>query len=278
VFDPNRPEASSGKLDLAQAIFRRFGASALDCFMHSDAPPGSGLGSSSAMIVALIGALALRNGLHLPADDIAELAYAIERDDLGIVGGMQDQYACTFGGFNFIEFGADGVHVTPLRLSENAIAELHYHLILCDTGKTRLSSNIVRDQTDGVVAEDQRVMESLASLKEMTIVMKRRMLKGQLMAFGELLDDAWILKQRLSNSISDPSIDEMYAAAKDAGAVGGKLLGAGGGGHLLFFVPFNRRRAVRERLELHGGKIVDFQFDRSGARSWNVPSDYWGPR
>ena len=130
VFDPDRPDDSSGKLDLAQAIFGRFGASALDCFMHSDAPPGSGLGSSSAMIVAFIAALALKDRMHLSNDEIAELAYAIERDDLGIVGGMQDQYASVFGGFNFIEFEAEGVHVTPLRLSENAIAEFHYESLL----------------------------------------------------------------------------------------------------------------------------------------------------
>jgi D-glycero-alpha-D-manno-heptose-7-phosphate kinase len=275
VFDPDRPDDSSGKLDLAQAIFGRFGASALDCFMHSDAPPGSGLGSSSAMIVAFIAALALKDRMHLSNDEIAELAYAIERDDLGIVGGMQDQYASVFGGFNFIEFEAEGVHVTPLRLSENAIAEFHYHLMLCDTGTTRVSSNIVADQTAGLIARDADVVDGLGALKDMTVTMMRRLLKGRLMEFGQLLDDAWQFKRRLSRHITNDSIDELYDSAKKAGAVGGKILGAGGGGHMLLFVPFDRRNAVRERLERAGGKIVDFQFDRSGARAWKVRGDHW---
>lgn len=275
VFDPDRPEASSGKLDLAQAIFQRFGASAMDCFMHSDAPPGSGLGSSSAMIVAFITALALKTGTHLTTDDVAEFAYAVEREDLGIVGGMQDQYASAFGGFNFIEFESDGVHVTPLRLSENAIAELHYHLMLCDTGTTRLSSNIVADQTAGLIAHNADVVDGLAALKDMTVTMMRRLLKGRLMEFGELLDDAWQFKRRLSRHITSDAIDDLYDSAKRAGAIGGKILGAGGGGHMLLFVPFDRRNAVRERVERAGGKVVDFQFDRSGARAWKVTGDHW---
>jgi D-glycero-alpha-D-manno-heptose-7-phosphate kinase len=277
TFDPHADgaEAHSGKLNLPQAIFRRLETTAIDCYMHSDAPPGSGLGSSSAMIVALITALARNRGMHLDTYEIAELAIAIERDDLGIVGGLQDQYACSFGGFNFIEFNSDGVLVTPLRLSEDAIAELHYHLMLCFTGQTRVSSNILREQTQNVVDSKSAILESLTAIKAMTHEMKRFLLKGQLNEFGDLLDQSWSLKRKLATNISNSSIEELYDAAKAAGAVGGKILGAGGGGYLLVFVPFNKRARVRERLESFGGRVVDFQFDQRGARSWAVSGEAW---
>jgi len=277
TFDAHGGEALTGKLDLAQAIFRRFRATAVDCFMHNDAPPGSGLGSSSAMIVALITALARDRGAQLTPYQVAELAYAVEREDLGIVGGLQDQYASAFGGFNFIEFGADGALVTPLRIREDAIAELHYHLILCFTGKTRLSSNIVAEQTARVIASDRAIVENLRRSKELTIAMKRGLLKGRLLEFGDLLDQAWALKRTLAANVTNAAIDELYAAAKSAGALGGKILGAGGGGYLLLFAPFNRRARVRERLEALGGRVIDFQFDRQGARSWWVPQELWPP-
>jgi D-glycero-alpha-D-manno-heptose-7-phosphate kinase len=275
TFDAHGGEALNGKLDLAQAIFRRFRATAVDCFMHNDAPPGSGLGSSSAMIVALITALARERGAQLTPYQVAEFAYAVEREDLRIVGGLQDQYASAFGGFNFIEFSADGVLVTPLRISDDAIAELHYHLILCFTGKTRLSSNIVAEQMRRVVASEQTIVDNLGKTKALTIAMKRELLKGRLLDFGALLDEAWALKRTLATNVSNDTIDELYAAAKGAGAIGGKILGAGGGGYLLFFTPFNRRARVRERLEQLGGRVVDFQFDQQGARSWCVPRELW---
>jgi D-glycero-alpha-D-manno-heptose-7-phosphate kinase len=275
TFDAHGGEALTGKLDLAQAIFRRFRTTAVDCFMHNDAPPGSGLGSSSAMIVALITALARSHTAQLTPYQVAELAFAVEREDLGIVGGLQDQYASAFGGFNFIEFSADGVLVTPLRITEEAVAELHYHLVLCFTGKTRLSSNIVAEQTQRVVASERSIVDNLNRSKELAVSMKRELLKGRLLDFGDLLDQAWALKRTLATHISNDTIEELYAAAKAAGAIGGKILGAGGGGYLLFFTPFNRRARVRERLEQLGGRVVDFQFDQQGARSWCVPRELW---
>lgn len=264
-----------GEPDLAKSIIRRFGEVSLECYMHSDAPPGSGLGSSSAMIVALIGALARRNGLVLDPYHVAELALKVEREDLQISGGLQDQYAASFGGFNFIEFTASGVIVNPLRVAPDTLDELHYNLLLCYTGKTRLSSNILTEQTANVVSKNERVMEGLSALKDMTVEMKRALLRGDCPTFGSLLHDAWQLKRTFASGITDAAIDEMYETARNAGAIGGKLLGAGGGGFLLFFVPFTRRESVRDALENVGGVIVDFQFEPRGMRTWMASSQHW---
>jgi len=264
-----------GTIDLAQTIFNRFGTHSLDCYMSSDAPPGSGLGSSSAMIVALIAALARSEGRHLTDYEMAELAYAVERTDLHIQGGMQDQYAATFGGFNFIEFTREGVLVNPLRISEDALNELHCQLLLCYTGETRASTNILREQTANVVSHVPDVMDSLAQLKQLTLDLKRALLQNRFAEFGEILDQAWHLKKRLASGISNEGIDELYDIAKRAGAIGGKLLGAGGGGFLLFFAPFTRRDSVREHLERAGGKVVEFQFDPRGVRTWLAAGDTW---
>ncbi|MGZ3521880.1 MAG: GHMP family kinase ATP-binding protein, partial [Vulcanimicrobiaceae bacterium] len=196
-FEQRGGDCLEGKLDLAQAIFRRFSSSGLECYIQSDAPPGSGLGSSSTMIVALIEALAREQGIHVSNYQKADLAFQIERNDLGIMGGLQDQYAAAFGGFNFIEFTSNGVFVTPLRLSADLLSELHYHLLLCYTGKTRFSGNILTEQTSNVVSADAEVMDSLAGMKDLTISLKRALLKGQLYEFGALLDEAWTLKRKL---------------------------------------------------------------------------------
>lgn len=264
-----------GELDLAKAIIRRFGETSLDCYMHSDAPPGSGLGSSSAMIVALIGALAQRNGYDLTPYEVADLALKVEREDLQIAGGMQDQYAATFGGFNFIEFAKDGVVVNPLRIPQETLDELHYNLLLCYTGKTRFSSNILEEQTANVVSRDNIVMDGLSQIKTLAVEMKRALLTGDCRFFGELLHEAWQLKRTLASGITDPRIDEMYESARTHGALGGKLLGAGGGGFLLFFTPFIARDRVRQRLEQMGGQCVDFQFEGRGVRSWATSSQLW---
>lgn len=271
VFEPNSDADLQGKMDLAEAIVRRFSISGLECRVMADAPPGSGLGSSSTMIVTLIEALSRRLGLTISQYEKAELAYDVERNDLGIAGGMQDQYAAAFGGFNFIEFTSDGVCVTPLRLPPDAVAELHMHLLLCYTGATRFSGAILQEQTSNVVREEPDVMASLGGLKDLTIELKTALLKGRYGEFGDLLDQAWQMKRHLASSISNETIDQLYDDARKAGALGGKLLGAGGGGHVLFFVPFNKRNRVREALTQRGMSVVDFQFEWRGAYSWWSP-------
>jgi D-glycero-alpha-D-manno-heptose-7-phosphate kinase len=274
-YGRDAPNRRDEKLSLVHAIIERFDARGVDVYVHSDAPPGSGLGSSSSMVVALCAAFAHWSGRDIPRYDLAALAVEIERNDLGIVGGLQDQYAAVFGGFNYIEFRGDGVIVNPLRLREATLNELHYHLLLCYTGGTRVSSHIVADQTRGVEQSEVEVIDSLAHLKILTDRLKATMLTDRIDHFGALLDEAWTHKRRLSASISNARIDELYEAAREAGAWGGKLLGAGGGGYLLVCTPFTRRTAVAEALQRKGGRTVDFQFDLDGVRTWTARPETW---
>jgi D-glycero-alpha-D-manno-heptose-7-phosphate kinase len=206
---------------------------------------------------------------------LAELAVEIERDDLEISGGLQDQYMATFGGFNFIEFGAQNVVVNPLRISEETLDELHYHLMLCFTGGTRLSSNILAEQMHNVASSNANVIESLHRIKELTVEVKRLVLRNDLSGFGRALHESWLSKRTLATSITNEHIDALYAAARNAGAWGGKILGAGGGGYLLVATPFTRRPEVAHALEKLGGKMTEFQFDPGGVRTWTAAEDTW---
>lgn len=261
----------NGELDLVKAVVRFMGSRrGADLFLHSDAPPGSGLGSSSAMVVALIGVLS--NWLRNPLTNYqtAEQAVQIEREDLGIKGGLQDQYASAFGGFNLIEFNGPTVVVNPLRVERSCINELHYRLLLCYTGSTRLSANILARQIESYQRGEKEVLEALHSLKGITLSMKNALLHGRVDAFGELLGEEWQYKKRLDSAISTPAIDEMFEAARREGALGGKVLGAGGGGYLLLCCRFDRKHLVAKKLEEMGGEIVDFEFEREGLQTWSV--------
>jgi D-glycero-alpha-D-manno-heptose-7-phosphate kinase len=264
-----------GELDLVKAVIKNLNAGykhGFDFFLHSDAPPGSGLGSSSTMVVALIGLL--KHWQHLPLTnyEIAELAYRIERTDLGIQGGMQDQYASVFGGFNFIEFGPSAVIVNPLRIDVEVINELEYNLLLCYTGRTRLSANIITSQVEAYVKKEQDVLAAMEELKKITIEMKNALLQGRTNDFGALLHQAWENKKKMAKQITNPVIDELYEVAQNHGAVGGKILGAGGGGYLLFYCEFDKKHIVAEKLEKLGGQIVEFTFEQRGLQTWEVKS------
>ena len=240
--------------------------------MHSDAPPGSGLGSSSTVVVALIGLIQKWQRLPLTSYDIAELAYHIERIDLGIKGGMQDQYAAVFGGFNFIEFTKNAVIVNPLRIEADTLNELNYSLILCYTGRTRLSGNIINTQVNNYVRGEAEVLEAMDELKAITIDMKSALLQGRVADFGALLNDAWINKKKMAKQITSSSIDVLYETARKNGALGGKILGAGGGGYLMVHCPFDRKHIISEELEKLGGQVVEFAFDFHGLQTWEVRS------
>lgn len=237
-------------------------------FIHSEVPPGSGLGSSSAIVVTLIGAIAKWRGLILTPYEIAETAFKIERIELGIKGGKQDQYAAVFGGFNFIEFLSDSVVVNALRIDRDLQREFHYHLLLCNTGKVRLSSNILSRQIKAYKRKDKVVMDALAQLKFLTVELKNTLLKGNFYSFGKILDKAWENKKKLTSGISFPGMDKMYNTAKRHGAIGGKLLGAGGGGHLLLFCPYDKKDKIAKEIKGFGGEIVNFNFDFEGMKSW----------
>jgi D-glycero-alpha-D-manno-heptose-7-phosphate kinase len=260
-----------GELDLVKAVINHMGTKdGLDLFMHSDAPPGSGLGSSSTVVVALVGLFQKWMNKPFTEYEIAELSYKIERKDLGIKGGKQDQYAATFGGFNYIEFNAESTIVNPLRIKRDILNELEYSLLLCYTGRTRLSANILKEQIDKYVKKEKASVDALDEIKSICVDMKNALLTGHLGEFGELLHTGWIHKKKLASNISNPEIDELYETARKHGAVGGKILGAGGGGYLLLFCDFDKKHIIAEKLENLNGQIVDFGFDFKGLQSWKV--------
>jgi len=273
-YNLDEPLPYDGNLDLVKAVINRLNKGSntqgFEFFLHSDAPPGSGLGASSAVVVSLIGLF--KHWLHLPFTnyEIAELAYKIERVDMGIKGGKQDQYAATFGGFNLIEFYRDATIVNPLRISADILNELHYNLLLCYTGKTRLSAGIIDAQVRNYMQRKEDVVRAMDELKDITIKMKNALLRGQLTEFGALLHDAWENKKKMAQQISNPFIDEIYEVARKNGALGGKISGAGGGGYMFFYCPFDRKHLVAGALEKMGIQLVNFNFDFYGLQTWEV--------
>jgi D-glycero-alpha-D-manno-heptose-7-phosphate kinase len=261
-----------GSLDLIKAAVRRFGrdgTKGYDLVLRSSAPPGSGLGSSSTMMVALTGLLAEHYGTAMGTYRTAELAYAIEREDLGIAGGMQDQYAATFGGFNFIEFN-DRVLVNPLRIRDEIVLELELSLLLCFTGITRDSARVIEDQTHRTTSGAGDTLAGLRAQKELAIAMKAALLTGELNEFGALLGEAWNQKKRMSPFISNEHIDELYELALSKGALGGKITGAGGGGYILLYCDFAKKHRVMEALEFAGADVSEFAFDSRGLTTWQT--------
>lgn len=267
-----------GKLDLVKAALKAMKIKeGCEVYLHCDAPPGSGLGTSSTVMVALLSAMAKWKKIELDAYQMADLAFGVERVDLGISGGYQDQYAATFGGFNFIEFhGRNKVVVNPLRINKDIIHELEYNLIMCYTGGVHVSANIIDDQVRNYEKQDS--FKAMCEVKALAYAMKDELLKGNLNAFGKLLDYSWNSKKRMSNKITNTDIDTLYNTAKQEGAIGGKLLGAGGGGFLLIYCPFNARHKVAAGLEAMGGQILDWNFELRGVQTWSVDTDRWNYR
>lgn len=267
-----QPRSSDAGLELVTAAIAKVAnldePRGVDVFLRSSAPPGSGLGGSSALMVSLIGLLRDLHRLALTDYEIAELACELERVDLGLKGGLQDQYAATFGGFNFIEFGAEQVIVNPLRIKDHVRLELEENLVLCFTGVTRAGDRIIEDQTSRYEAADDEALDGLRRQKDLAVAMKDALLRGRLDDFGDLLGTAWEYKKRMSPRISTPTIDEAYAEALAAGARGGKVTGAGGGGFMLFYCRPGKRHLVAERLARLGLEESEFAFDQDGLRTW----------
>jgi len=266
-----------GRLDLLKGVYnsivKYFTKKPLsfELLTYVDAPPGSGLGTSSTLVVAILGAFVEWLKLPLGEYDIAHLAYEIERKDLGFAGGKQDQYAATFGGFNFMEFyDKDKVIVNPLRVRSDYINELQFNILLYYTGTSRLSSKIIEAQAQNVVQKKEKSIEAMHKLKEQAVLMKEVILKGELDKIGKILDFGWQYKKQMAEGITNPVIDEIYETAKEAGATGGKISGAGGGGFMMFYCPGNSRYKVIDALKKFGGEFRRYQFTKYGLMTWRA--------
>ena len=238
---------------------------------YVDAPAGSGLGTSSTLVVAILGAFVEWLKLPLGEYDIAHLAYSIERCDLNMSGGKQDQYAATFGGFNFMEFSKDDkVIVNPLRIKQNFLDELSHNLLLYYTKTSRFSSKIIEAQTNNVIKKNTTSIEAMHKLKEQSVMMKEAILKGNVDAMGEILDFGWKYKKQMAEEITNPALDNIYNTAKEAGATGGKVSGAGGGGFMSFYCPGVSRYKVAQALTNCGGEVKWYEFTTEGLRTWTM--------
>lgn len=266
-----------GNLDLLKAAAKALDVpTGLDITVRCDAPPGSGTGSSASIGVALLGLLDWVRGhdctrpCRLSRFELAELACHLEQE-LGIVGGKQDQYASAIGGLNYMEFYGDGkVAVEPLDLPPAVLCDLEKHLVLCYSGESRLSGSTNQKMIAAYEAGDPVVCGALRTVKRVAGDMRRAVLAADLRWFGELLDEEWSARQLLAEGVVTPRLAELRAAGLRAGAVAGKVCGAGGGGCLLFLAQPDQEGAVRRGLEAAGGRVIDFSFDHHGLQVWEM--------
>lgn len=239
---------------------------------YVDVPKGSGLGTSSTITVSILGAFIEWFGIKLTDYEIARLAYEIEREDLKMAGGKQDQYTATFGGVNFMEFQQnDTVIVNPLRVNNDYMSELEHNLLLYYTGTSRLSAAIIKKQSTAFKDKNTKSIEAAHKIKQQAISMKTALLTGDIDGIGKILDEGWQFKKEMAAGITNEVIDNIYAIAKSAGALGGKISGAGGGGYMTLYCPGNTRYEVSKKLEMLGGQIQPFSFDPIGLTSWTIP-------
>lgn len=277
VFELQNELPINGHLDLLKGVYNRIQKdyAQIKCgFKLStfvDAPAGSGLGTSSTLVVAIIGAFAEMMRLPLGEYDIAHYAYEIERKDLNLAGGKQDQYAATFGGVNFMEFYADDkVIVNPLRIKQQYLFELENNLVLYYTATSRESARIIEQQSMNVVSKKETSIEAMHQLKQQSQMMKEALLKGRLHEFGEILDYGYQQKRKMAEGISNPLMEEIYETAKNAGATGGKISGAGGGGFMIFYCPGTTKYKVIKSLGRFGGVHKNYAFTEHGLKTWTI--------
>ena len=267
----------NGTLDLLKGVYNRiekdYGLikSGFRLSTFVDAPAGSGLGTSSTLVVAIIGAFAEMLRLPMGEYDIAHYAYEIERKDLKLAGGRQDQYAATFGGVNFMEFYADDkVVVNPLRIKQQNLFELENNLLLYYTATSRDSGKIIEQQAKNVANKQEGSIEAMHHLKQQAQMMKEALLKGRLNEIGEILDFGFQQKRKMAEGISNSLMEEIYESAKAAGATGGKISGAGGGGFMIFYCPGTTKYKVIKSLEKFGGRHRNYQFVEHGLTTWSI--------
>lgn len=267
-----------GQLKLLRAVYNTIISQyhdgrpiALELNTYCDAPVGSGLGSSSTLVVAMVRAFG--EMLNIPLDDyaMAQLAYRIERIDCGLQGGRQDQYAATFGGFNFMEFYAnDRAIINQLRIKNWIICELEASLLLYSTGVSRESAKIIADQSSAVTSNTESAIQAMYGLKAEAARMKECLLKGDFSGIVESIRMGWEAKKRSAKTVSNPHIEEIYESACHAGALAGKISGAGGGGFMLFYVRPEKRMEVTRALQQFGGVVSNCHFTKNGTQSWRL--------
>lgn len=237
----------------------------------ADAPPGSGLGTSSTMVVAILRAYQELLKLPLGEYDLAQLAYDIERKDCGLAGGKQDQYAATFGGFNFMEFFADDrVIVNPLRIRVEIINEIECSMLLYFTGRSRESADIIKEQIQSAGSGDDKALQAMHRVRQSALEMKEALLKAEITTMAEILGEAWQAKRGMAQSISNSLIDRIYDSALGAGALSAKISGAGGGGFMMLFVEPTSKLDVIAALSELEGSFYRFHFTNEGAQGWSV--------
>jgi D-glycero-alpha-D-manno-heptose-7-phosphate kinase len=242
-----------------------------DIVSNQDVPTGSGLGTSSTLIVSLIGVYMELFNLPLGEYDIAEMAIQIERVELGENGGKQDQYAAAFGGFNYMEFKGDDVIVNPLRIKDSVQDEMENNIVLYFTNFTRNSSDVLTEQIKKMKDKNKTSTLSLHALVEQAKLMKDCLIKGNIDDLGEILDYGFQQKKMLAKGISTPEIELLYETALKAGATGGKISGAGGGGFMFFYCPDNTKYDVIKALdELKMGYNQPFTWNKLGIRTWQI--------
>lgn len=274
VFDSNCEIKPEGIFDIHAGIYNRIRKKYFDkslsfkLITSIDAPSQSGLGTSSTLAVAILGAFVEWLKLPLGEYDIAHLAYEIERFDLGMAGGKQDHYSATFGGINFMEFYKEKVIVNPLRIKPSYLDELSHNLVLYYTDTSRLSSSIIQKQQQNVLDENAVAIEAMHQLKKQAIMMKEALLQGKLDEIGKILDFGWNFKKQMAAGISNDSLDKLYNMAIENGATGGKISGAGGGGYMFFYCPGNSRYRVIESLKQFGGFSERYEFTEGGLATW----------
>ncbi|MDH6358715.1 dehydrogenase [Parabacteroides sp. PF5-9] len=244
----------------------------LELTTSMDVPSGSGLGTSSTLVVAILGAFTEWLKLPLGKYDIAHYAYEIERFDLQMAGGKQDQYSATFGGVNFMEFLEDDkVIVNPLRIGNDILQEWAFNTVLYYTNQRRASSHIIEEQMENVKKKNNESLEAMHKVKEEAFRMKNSLLREELYGLGEALNISWINKKKMARHISNEFIDQIYDTAIQNGALGGKISGAGGGGFMFFYCPGNSRYQVVRALDTMGvGKVLPFEFCKKGLTTWTV--------
>ncbi len=266
------PLALDGNMDLIKAVTNHFEITdGFKMFLQSEAPPGSGLGGSSTVIVSIIAAICEWQNIRLTSMDMARLAYKLEREEIGLKGGKQDQFAAVFGGFNLMIFCGDTVNVNRVRVPEDTINELQYCSLLCYTGSPRESATIIENQVKNFNKGQNE--EALDRSKEIAFSMVESLEKGDIASVGELLDESWTYKKQFSSQISNLHIDSLYTAAKAEGAIGGKVSGAGGGGFMYFICRYDRKYNVAKVLQNLGARITDYMFEPEGVISWRYPHE-----